>query len=47
VIYLQTLLQSNGYDTVSASDESEGMEKMRSAMPDLITPPGDRRESLL
>jgi CheY-like chemotaxis protein len=37
VIYLQTLLQDNGYDTVSASDGSEGMKKVRSEKPDLIT----------
>jgi CheY-like chemotaxis protein len=37
VIYLQTLLQDNGYDTVSAGDGNEGMEKMRSEKPDLIT----------
>jgi CheY-like chemotaxis protein len=37
VTYLQTLLQDNGYDTVSAGNGSEGMEKMRSEKPDLIT----------
>ena len=37
VIYLQTLLQDNGYDTVSAGDGNEGMEKVRSETPDLIT----------
>ncbi len=37
VTYLQTLLQDNGYDTVSAGDGSEGMEKLRSEKPDLIT----------
>jgi CheY-like chemotaxis protein len=37
VIYLETLLRDNGYDTVSASDGSEGMEKALSERPDLIT----------
>jgi len=37
VIYLQTLLQDNGYDTVSAGDGREGMEKVRSEKPDLVT----------
>ena len=37
VTYLETLLQDNGYDTVSAADGSEGMEKMRSEKPDLVT----------
>ena len=37
VTYLQTLLQDNGYDTVSAGDGSEGMEKVRSEKPDLVT----------
>lgn len=35
--YLETLLQDNGYDTVSAADGSEGMEKVRSERPNLIT----------
>ena len=37
VTYLTTLLQDNGYDTVSARNGSEGMEKVRSERPDLIT----------
>ena len=37
VAYLETLLQDNGYDTVSAGDGREGMEKTRSEKPDLIT----------
>ena len=37
VIYLQTLLQDNGYDTVSARDGTEGMEKLRREKPDLVT----------
>jgi CheY-like chemotaxis protein len=37
VTYLETLLQDNGYDTVSASDGREGMEKALSEKPDLIT----------
>jgi CheY-like chemotaxis protein len=35
--YLVTLLQDNGYDTVSAADGSEGLEKLRSEKPDLVT----------
>ena len=30
VTYLETLLRDNGYDTVSAKDGREGMEKVRS-----------------
>jgi CheY-like chemotaxis protein len=37
VTYLETLLQDNGYDTVSAADGSEGLEKLRSEKPDLVT----------
>ena len=37
VTYLETLLRDNGYDTVSASDGREGIEKVRSDKPDLIT----------
>ena len=37
VTYLETLLQDNGYDTVSAGNGREGMEKVRSEKPDLIT----------
>jgi len=37
VTYLETLLQDNGYDTESASDGSEGMEKALKEKPDLIT----------
>ena len=37
VTYLETLLQDNGYDTVSAADGSEGMEKVRGERPDLVT----------
>ena len=37
VAYLETLLQDNGYDTVSAGNGREGMEKARSEKPDLIT----------
>jgi CheY-like chemotaxis protein len=37
VTYMETLLQDNGYDTVSAGDGSEGMEKARKEKPDLIT----------
>ena len=37
VTYLETLLRDNGYDTVSARDGREGMEKTLSEKPDLIT----------
>ena len=37
VTYLETLLRDNGYDTVSAGNGREGMEKARSERPDLIT----------
>ncbi|NQS98784.1 MAG: response regulator [candidate division Zixibacteria bacterium] len=37
VAYLQSLLKDNGYDTVTAEDGKEGMEKARSEKPDLIT----------
>jgi CheY-like chemotaxis protein len=37
VTYLETLLRDNGYETVSAGDGSEGMQKARSEKPDLIT----------
>lgn len=37
VTYLEALLQDNGYETVSASDGLEGMEKARKEKPDLVT----------
>jgi CheY-like chemotaxis protein len=37
VAYLETLLQDNGYATVSAANGLEGMEKVRGGKPDLIT----------
>jgi CheY-like chemotaxis protein len=37
VAYLETLLQDNGYETISAGNGHEGMEKVRSEKPDLIT----------
>ena len=37
VTHLETLLRDNGYDTVSAGNGREGMEKARSEKPDLIT----------
>jgi CheY-like chemotaxis protein len=37
VTYLETLLQDNGYDTESARDGSEGLEKLEKEKPDLIT----------
>jgi CheY-like chemotaxis protein len=36
VVYLETLLQDHGYDTVSARDGQEGMEKVKSEKPDLV-----------
>jgi CheY-like chemotaxis protein len=36
VTYLETLLRDNGYDTVSANNGIEGMEKVKSEKPDLI-----------
>ena len=37
VAYLETLLQDNGYDTVSATDGRVGFEKLKSERPDLVT----------
>lgn len=37
VTYLTTLLQDNGYETVSAADGAEGIEKARAERPDLVT----------
>ena len=37
VTYLSTLLEDNGYETESASNGLEGMEKIRAHKPDLIT----------
>ena len=37
VAYLETLLQDNGYETVSARDGHAGMEMARNEKPDLIT----------
>jgi CheY-like chemotaxis protein len=37
VTYLTTLLEDNGYTTVSASNGIEGMEKTKAEKPDLIT----------
>ena len=36
VTYLETLLHDNGYETVSASDGKEGVEKVRSEEVDLV-----------
>lgn len=36
VMYLETLLQDNGYDTISAPNGKIGLEKARSEKPDLI-----------
>jgi len=37
VTYLTTLLEDNGYATVSAADGNEAMEKAKETKPDLIT----------
>lgn len=37
VTYLETLLQDNGYETVSAADGQIGLEKLKSERPDLVT----------
>ncbi|MEW5945408.1 MAG: response regulator [bacterium] len=37
VTYLSTLFQENGYDTVSAADGNEAMEKLKTEKPDLIS----------
>ena len=36
VIYLETLLQDNGYETVSAANGIEGMKQVKNEKPDLI-----------
>ena len=36
VTYLETLLHDHGYETASASNGKEGMDKVRSEAPDLI-----------
>lgn len=37
VTYLETLLRDNGYDTVAAFNGEEGLQKVRSDKPDLVT----------
>lgn len=37
VVYLETLLQDAGYDTASARDGVEGMDKVRGEKPDLVS----------
>ena len=37
VTYIETLLQDNGYDTVSAPDGEVGLEMAKKERPDLIT----------
>jgi len=36
VTYMTTLLEDNGYDTVSAADGAEGLDKAKAEKPDLI-----------
>jgi len=36
VTYLETLLQDNGYETCSAANGSEGMDRVKSDRPDLV-----------
>ena len=36
VTYLETLLSDNGYETMSASNGREGMEKIKQDKPDLV-----------
>ena len=36
VTYLETLLRDNGYNTISANNGKEGMEKVKSEHPDLV-----------
>jgi CheY-like chemotaxis protein len=36
VVYLTTLLEDNGYQTVSATDGQVGMEKVKTEKPDLV-----------
>ncbi len=37
VTFLSTLLEDNGYDIVTAADGEEGLEKVKSEKPDLIS----------
>jgi CheY-like chemotaxis protein len=37
VTYLETVLGDNGYETVSAVDGKDGMDKVKSEKPDLVT----------
>jgi len=37
VAFLATLLEDNGYETISAADGEEGMEKVKADKPDLIS----------
>lgn len=37
VTYLETLLEDNGYETITAMDGVEGLEKARAEKPDLIS----------
>jgi len=36
VTYLKTLLQDNGYETISAANGKEGMERAKAVRPDLV-----------
>ncbi|MCP4679637.1 MAG: response regulator [Deltaproteobacteria bacterium] len=37
VVYISSLLEDNGYATVSAKDGSEALDKIKEGLPDLIT----------
>ncbi len=37
VVYISSLLEDNGYATMSAKDGSEALEKINTGLPDLIT----------
>jgi len=37
VVYISSLLEDNGYNTVTASDGGQGLDKVKEGAPDLIT----------
>lgn len=37
ITFLSTLLEDNGYETIAAADGDEGLDKIRSEKPDLIS----------